>query len=431
MNPAEFSLQTISPTVATRSLPTAQKNDKIPVPRVQLEPIYVSLKAALSDGWADYKAAVNAFVFGNLNQAELTWVIQPLLSNSPSAANPTDSVRSPVSALHLHNTLIVALLANISRDPPSSDVAPWVVATDKPAMASKNAGGTSGGNDGAEEMRLKRETMALHARDRRRIKALKDNSGGAITTMVNDGFKEMLDYRHELAVKPPTDMAPQSGGGLAKTNWDLEIRRRYAQPLAAETLEFPSQSDMQNRIEPICAEEGLAGATQSTVQHCAELVEQAAEVFLKEMLSNLMSHSRSDAEGCVQTARYRRQLRLEEGNAERGVLQRSAGGLLPVELEKQASRQPLSAEDLRTAQWLGDVFLRQDRFLDETIALSRYPDFEVGHGKVNGVTRRPALVNGGASRDERAAPEDHFWTEGTSAEDLELMSVLDDCLAVG
>ncbi|KAK0283601.1 hypothetical protein LTR35_006060 [Friedmanniomyces endolithicus] len=431
MNPAEFSLQTISPTVATRSLPAAQKNDKTPVPRVPLEPIYVSLKAALSDGWADYKAAVNAFVFGNLNQAELTWVIQPLLSTSPSAANSTDPVRSPVSALHLHNSLIVALVANISRDPPSSDVAPWVVATDKPATTSKNAGGTTGGNDGAEEMRLKREIMALHARDRRRIKALKDNSGGAITTMVNDGFKEMLTYRHELAVKPPTDMAPQSGGGLAKTNWDLEIRRRYAQPLASETLEFPSQSDMQNRIEPICAEEGLAGATQSTVQHCAELVEQAAEVHLKEMLSNLMSHSRSDAEGCVQTARYRRQLRLEEGNAERGVLQRSAGGLLPVELEMQASRQPLSAEDLRTAQWLGDVFVRQDRFLEETIALSRYPNFETGHGKVNGVTRRPAIVNGGASRDERAAAEDHFWTEGTSAEDLELMSVLDDCLAVG
>ncbi len=70
MNPAEFSLQTISPTVATRSLPTAQKNDKIPVPRVQLEPIYVSLKAALSDGWADYKAAVNAFVFGKQDSPE-------------------------------------------------------------------------------------------------------------------------------------------------------------------------------------------------------------------------------------------------------------------------------------------------------------------------------------------------------------------------
>ncbi|TKA71207.1 hypothetical protein B0A55_07652 [Friedmanniomyces simplex] len=431
MNPADLVIT--FPTLSTPQL-SVQKNGKIPIPRVDLESLYIPLKTALGEGWADYKAAVNAFVFGNLNQAELTWVIQPLLSTPPSVTSSTDAVRALPSPLVLHNTLIVALLANLSRDPPSSDVAPWVVATDKPATASKNAGGASGGNDGAEEMRLKRETMALHARDRRRIKALKDNGGGAIAMAVNDSFKELLDYRHELAVKQPADMAPQSGGGLAKTNWDLEIRRRYAQPLASETLEFPSQSEMQNRIEPICAEEGLAGATQSTVQHCAELVEQAAEVYLKEMLSSLMSHARSNAEGCVQTAWYKRQLRKEESDAERGVLQRSAGGLLPVELEMQASRQALGIEDLRTGLWLGDVFLRRDRFLDETIALSRYPDVDAGHGKVNGVARKPALAKGAASRDGRAAPEnpaEEFWKGGTSADDWELMGVLDDCLAIG
>lgn len=68
MNPADLTLPTLSPTLTAKTLPTpqssAQKNGKTPVPRVDLEPIYTQLKAALGDGWAEYKVAVNAFVLG-------------------------------------------------------------------------------------------------------------------------------------------------------------------------------------------------------------------------------------------------------------------------------------------------------------------------------------------------------------------------------
>jgi transcriptional coactivator HFI1/ADA1 len=67
MNPADLSI-TISPTLTTKALTTPStvlnKNGKIPVPRVDLEPIYVQLKAVLGDQWPDYKAAVNAFTLG-------------------------------------------------------------------------------------------------------------------------------------------------------------------------------------------------------------------------------------------------------------------------------------------------------------------------------------------------------------------------------
>lgn len=70
MNPADLTLPTISPSLTAKTLPTpqssTQKNGKAPVPRVDLEPIYTQLKAALGDGWAEYKAAVNAFVLGML-----------------------------------------------------------------------------------------------------------------------------------------------------------------------------------------------------------------------------------------------------------------------------------------------------------------------------------------------------------------------------
>ncbi|KAK5124434.1 hypothetical protein LTR85_001651 [Meristemomyces frigidus] len=437
MNPADLTLPTLSPTLTAKTLPTpqssAQKNGgKVPVPRVDLEPIYTQLKGALGDGWTDYKAAVNAFVLGNLNQAELSWVLQPLLSAVPSVITSVDPVRSPISTLHLHNTLIAALCANLLRDPPPTDVAPWVVATDKPTTAAKNAG-ASGANDKAEE-RLKREIMSLHPRDRRRIKTLKE--GGAV---VNDGLKELQDYHHELAVKPP-EITPQSAGGMGKTNWDLEIRRRYAQPLASETLEFPTQNDVQNRIEPIAAEEGLAGSTQSTVQACAELVEQATEVYLKELLSNLRAHSRSNGEGCIQTAGFRRQLHREEEDVERGVVQRNAAGMLPVEIEMQAKSDALNMDDLRLGVLQDDIFLRRDPFLEESVWLNRYPeDLDLELPKVNGTYHLPT-VNGSSSKTAgRGVIEDHavavdeqdYWQGGTASSRSELMGVLDDCLAVG
>ena len=310
-------------------------------------------------------------------------------------------------------------------------MAPWVVATDKPTAASKNAG-ASGANDKAEE-RLKKEVMAIHARDRRRIKTLKESG-----KPVSDGLAEMQDYRHELAVKPP-DIAPQSAGGLTRTNWDIEIRRRYAQSLAEETLEFPTQNDLQNRIEPICYEEGLVGgAAQGVLQACAELIEEATEVFLKEMLGDMYAHSRSNGEGCIQTTKYKRQLRKEEDDADRGVIQRNAAGLLPVEMEVQAKREPLDLQDMRLALQLQDWYMRQDPFLSQHVSLNQYQDARPEPAKINGIFAKPT-VNGTMSRGERGAAGDAMllgdgesnWRGSTKTDADDLMGVLDDCLAVG
>ena len=276
--------------------------------------------------------------------------------------------------------------------------------------------------------------MAIHARDRRRIKTLKE--GGKA---VNDGFTEMQDYKHELAVKPP-DIAPQSAGGITRTNWDIEIRRRYAQTLAEETLEFPTQTDMQNRIEPMCYEEGLTGgAAQGALQACAELMEQATEVYLKEMIGEIYAHTRSNGEGCVQTNRFKRQYRKEEDDADRAIVQRTPAGFLPVEMEVQAKREPLGMEDVRLAIQLADTYMRQDPFLRQNAVLHRYPDLRQSEGpRVNGIFAKPTM-NGSLTKGERAGVEDApgvedtewTWRGGTKAETDALMGVLDDCLAVG
>jgi len=446
MNPADLQLPTISPSLTSKALPTLQlgalKNAKPTIPRVDIEPIYTQLKAVMGDGWADYKTAVNAFILGNLNQAELSWVLQPLLSTAPSSISPADSTRPAVSPIHLHNTLVASLYANIHRDPPPTEVAPWVVATDKPTVSSKNAG-VSGANDEAEE-RLKKEVMALPARDRRRIKSLKD--GTSPLGAIRDGLREMQAYHNALAVKPYHPGGDVSAGvaGMARTNWDLESRRRYAQPLACETLEFPTVGDVQGRIDPIATEEGLVGATQSSMQACADMVVQGAEVHVKELISNLLAHTRSNGEGCIQTAKFRRQLQLEEDGVERGVLQRNPAGLLPVEVEVQNKREPLFMQDLRLAIRTADDILRRDKFAQESSMLKVWPSLysETFDVKANGVSSQGgaiAMSNGSLTHAERSTMVDDSivldeatdWQGGTLGARSDLMSVLDDCLAVG
>ena len=275
--------------------------------------------------------------------------------------------------------------------------------------------------------------MAIHPRDRRRVKTLKET-----TKAVNDGFSEMQDYRHELAVKPP-EITPQSAGGLQKTNWDIEIRRRYAQPLAEETLEFPTLSAMQERIEPICYEEGLVGgAAQGALQPCAEIMEQATEVFLKELLGEMYAHTRANGEGCIQTNKFRRQLRKEEDEADRQVLERNPAGLLPVQLDVRSKREPLSIGDLQLALQLRDRNMNQDPFLSQKVSMNRFAGVQVSSPKINGGTSKH-MANGGLTNGERAGMEDAMavnesdwsWRGGTKADTNELMSVLDECLAFG
>ena len=361
------------------------------------------------------------FIAGNLTQAELSWVLQPLLSAVPSVITSINPASSPSSTLVLHNQLITCLYANIQRDAPPSEVAPWVVATDKPTAATKVAGAV-GANDKAEE-RLQREVMGLHARDRRRIKSLKPD---AAARAADAPLNEMLQYREELELKGP-EVPAQATGGLAKTNWDIEIRRKYAQPLAQESLEFPSLSDVQNRIEPICYEEGLVGgAPQASLQSISELVEQAAEVYIKELLGQLCMHSRSNSENCIQTSKFRKQIRREEEDAERGILQRSAAGLLPAEIDLSAKREPLNAEDLRLALDTGDRYFKSEPFLAESIVLNQFAQITQ-----NGNYSVKPVMNGAMNGDAMDIDDDDLgWHGGTNRDMDLLMGILDDCLAV-
>ncbi|OMP81489.1 Transcriptional coactivator HFI1/ADA1 [Diplodia seriata] len=403
-------------------------NLKQSAPRIDIEPLYTALKAQIGEHWAAYKEAISLFVLGRLNQQELGRRIDWFIA--------VDAARE-----HQHNQLVAAIYANTTRDPPEPGVASWVSANDKPSATSKPSSGD------AAELRLKTEVKELQGRERKRLKAIPDTLHQEPTDYFT---KELQEYHAAKQISLP-DPGTASAAGFSKTNWDLEIRKRYAQPLCTETFEFPDTTAIDARMTPICYEEGIASGPSADA---ASFMNIATETCIKEGLSNILGRVRSNGDDYIKTAAYKKQLQLEEEKWLQGEVQRNPAGLLPVEVEEGKNRKPLNMGDLRIAVELGDSYLGQVPLIMAGVMNARYYDGESYDAErmdiddyrasknsavaarlpngmaVNGVN---GTTSNGVPRDpdEMMIDDDWGW-QGASAKDREtLNSVLDDILAVG
>ncbi|KAH6722217.1 transcriptional regulator of RNA polII, SAGA, subunit-domain-containing protein [Leptodontidium sp. 2 PMI_412] len=416
--------------------PKVSKSNHVP-PRIDLEPLYTALKSAIGEHWGTYKESISLFVMGQLNQKELSERIDGFL------ITPTGEIE------HLHNQLVSAIYANVTREMPDHGVASWVSANDKPTTG---AGSKPVSGDAAEQ-RLKTEVMQLPSRDRRRLKDLSQNDFDPRQEMAN-----IFGEQHRAKPIRPVDAVPASAGGLNKTNWDLEIRKRYAQPLASESGEFPDTSTIESRMLPICYETGLVSGHAPDAAHFMSV---ATETFIKEVLSSVFSKTRSNGPGAsgsagtgggsswIQTHKYRTQLEREEEISLRGEIQRDKSGLLPIEAKAASERGPLGMADFRTALELGDCGLGQMPVVVQQIMMGyregeveswddyswpeTYPkifdqdidgDIEMGGMHVaNGING----VNGHFD----VEGDDYGWEGGEMDDKTSLDSLLDSCLAIG
>ncbi|KAF2195772.1 hypothetical protein K469DRAFT_544621 [Zopfia rhizophila CBS 207.26] len=427
IRPDTITVSTSHPIISTKSLPTPAPVSKpaekrtVTAPRIDVEPLYTTLKSAIGDAdWAKYKEAISHFLLGTLNQEELTRKLSPILA-TPSLE-------------HTHNQFILAIYGNVFRDPPEPGIASWVSANDKPtAVAKPNTG------DEAEK-RLKHEVMQLSRRERNRLKKIQESPFDAFTGL-------MSEYHDARRIKQP-DTGPASAGGYQKTNWDLEIRKRYTQPLFTETHEFPDAESIAARMLPICYENGLpSGHTPD----CAAFMNIATETYIKEALSNFFSRVNSNGTGYIRTAEFKRKVEREEERVARGEIGRSAGGLLPVDIEEARKRRPLCMEDIKLALELGDSYLGQVPLISGGITNGRFLDADGADASneevlskglaavVNGIgTTSPTAQNNSLTHgfhidlgDPMIIEDDWTW-QGGSVQDMNgLDSVLDGCLAIG
>ncbi|KAL6810795.1 transcriptional regulator of RNA polII, SAGA, subunit domain-containing protein [Trichoderma sp. SZMC 28013] len=442
IDPAALSRPSVSvstPVLSTKTLtltaPGSQKAVKtsqiIPA-RIDLEPLYAALKAAISsEQWLVYKESTTEFLTGRLNQTEYSSRIDPILSSPTGEKN------------HLHNQLIAAIYGNVTREMPDAGLAPWVSANDKPTTTT----GSKPVSGDAAERRLKGEVMQLPARDRRRIKELTQNE--------YDPHESLANVFTESHRKPSlaADVPPSAAGGINNMNFDLEIRKRYTQPLAVESGEFPDMGLIAGRMLPFCYEAGLINGH---APDASQLMSVATETFIKEVLTQIFSRTRSNGPGdsgsagygvgttWIQTHKYSRQLHREEDAAQRGEITRDKAGLLPVESKAASERGPLGIADVRVALEMADSGISQFPIVTAQI-LYGYREGELENWKdytwVNGEPPAPVVeelvTNGDLGLTNGALPDtmdldNEIGWEGAENPDMDMLdSVLDSCLAVG
>ncbi|CVK92950.1 related to transcriptional coactivator HFI1 [Fusarium mangiferae] len=414
--------------------PKIAKSSQIIPARIDLEPLYTALKAAIgNEKWAIYKESTTEFLIGRLNQTEYSERIDPIL------AGPGDKE-------HLHNNLIAAIYGNVTREMPDQGLAPWVSANDKPAATT----GIKPVSGDATERRLKGDVMQLPTRDRRRIKDLVQNDWDPHESISNI----FADTRRKLSTV--TDATP-TVGGINNMNFDLEIRKRYAQPLAVESGEFPDINMISGRMLPSCYEAGLVNG--HTVD-APQFLSVAVETFIKEVLTQVFSRTRSNGPGesgsagfgvgttWIQTHKYKRQLEYEEEAAMRGEISRDKSGLLPIESRAASERGPLGMSDLRLSLEMADTGMAQFPVL-MTQVIYGYREGELENwDDYTWVCDQPPEAYTDEKHDSEANGGHVFelangypdamdidteaWWEGAESQDADMLDgILDSCLAAG
>lgn len=276
--------------------------------------------------------------------------------------------------------------------------------------------------------------MALLPRDRRRLKAIISDKPEEDTTLTKKHHFE--EQYHATKIKAP-ESTPSTAAGLTKTNWELEIKKRYAQTLFAESLEFPDPNTVLARMVPICYEESVGAGT---TPHCAEMVVSASEVYLKTFLGDIFNRTRSNgpryengAGGGILTSTYKRVLIREEDDVKVGRLARNRDdNLLPAESFEAKMRKPIGMNDLKFASrigptpWNGMPLLGMQ--VNEAPTENEYDDW-VTEKDARGLNSNGILDNGVV--DDMDVDDDDYGWEGTGMGERDaLSSLLDECLAV-
>lgn len=243
------------------------------------------------------------------------------------------------------------------------------------------------------------------------------------------------------------------------TDLDLEIRKRFTQPLAVESGEFPDIASIESRMLPISYAAGLVGGHAPDV---AQFMTVATETHIKEFLSTVFGRTRSNgpgdsgsagfgaAVGWIQTHKYRRQLQKEEAAFQKGELTRDKSGLLPIEAKAASERPPLGMADLRLALEIGDCGISSLPTLRKSV-FHTYRDGELDHysnytyvpghipsrideeSALNGINggHSGGMANGGAAPEPMDIDEEEALWAGTGAQDMQTLdAVLDGLLAI-
>lgn len=176
-------------------------------------------------------------------------------------------------------------------------------------------------------------------------------------------------------------------------DWDIEIRRRYANTLYHENGEFPDESAIANRMTPICYEEALPGGP---AEQCAEYVATATEAYIKTVIADLVNLTRSKTGPSVPEQGQDRALNLGDIRFALGSAACGLGSMPDVITDVLSS-------------WPEGISESFGQFAVEAMNLDVIEDQEI---------------------EEQKDYLTHAWTGSNYTDRERLFGVLDDCLAI-
>lgn len=202
---------------------------------------------------------------------------------------------------------------------------------------------------------------------------------------------------------------------------------------------------------PFCYEAGLPSGHSSDAP---QLLTLATETFIKEVMTQMFSRTRSNGPGdsgnvgygigttWVQTHKYKKQQRLEEEGALRGEVTRDKFGLLPIEAKAASERGPLGMADMRIALELSEsgmamfpILMTQVLYGYREGELEGWNDYTWLNNRRPPVTEQPDNVTNDVKLNGHTDPmdiDDDLWWEGAGVGDGDTLdSMLDSCLLVG
>lgn len=267
--------------------------------RVEISSFVSKFQKTLGDGWDSYQIAVSLFIVGKLSRAELLEQIAPVLSKKETR--------------HMHNRLLMSMLANCYRIEPLDGISTSLFGntSKKRKLGSKSS----------QYEQLKKDVLSLSIRERVRIKGITKESGkkGMIQNV-------MVLSRQAMVPKVPIvtsnngpsspNSASTSGSGAAATaaaasgdanagknkgNNNLEmtlisvkdILDMINEPLCTETYELPERRRMRDIMLGLAREHGLLGGVS---MKAVDVLYLGLQYHLKSIIGNVIDNLKARRE---------------------------------------------------------------------------------------------------------------------------------------
>lgn len=235
--------------------------------RIELDKLVIDFQRLLGSNWDRYQAIVSLFLVGKISRVELCEELSTILTPQTT---------------RLHNQLLLTNLANALRDSPSHSVSGAGFGS---GYIGKKRDGKR--NRSSQYERIKKDIMALPARERRRVKSIVRDPGKRII------FNSSITLnRQALLPKIPVSANRESPATQNTMQWAQDIIHGFQSMLSTESYELPDSDTLRSKVVSIAREHGLIGGVNEKVY---ELILLGLELHLKTII-----------ESAIDTVRYRR-----------------------------------------------------------------------------------------------------------------------------